>query len=651
MKKILLLIILVPFVILLPQEKYFIYFKDKGEYSSLRKSAPGYLKAMEKISPRALERRKKVMNSDSLITFEDLPVSKDYISQLSVIGIKVVNELDWFNAVSAYLDNDLKKRAENLPFVRKVVPVKVLSFRNEQPENKGLMKSGNTGEQDYGNSYEQLALSNVPVVHSKGITGEGVIIGVLDTGFDWKFHQALENAHVLDEYDFVFHDSVTANQAQDVPQQADHGTYVFSIIGGYKDSVLIGASYGSSYILAKTEDTRSETHIEEDNYAAALEWMENLGVDVTSSSLGYNEFTSGTSYTYADMNGNTTIVTRAAELAFRRGVVTITAAGNEGNTKWRYIIAPADGFNTMAVGAVYPDNIVAAFSSRGPTYDGRIKPDVVAMGVNVYGASTSGPDLYTYGSGTSAATPIAGGIAGLLLSAFPHLSNIQVRDIFHETSDNSQDPDNERGYGLLSAAKAISFPNLQNFNGSYILHKAFIDSFSVSDVSLHYSTDNTNYNEVSMSSDNSYAFTTQLPTFSTNREINFYFTFNDERGNVHRDPEGRNYKMRYGDMTISLNIALAPPIDYVLSHNYPNPFNSYTTINFISEGNYPAELVIYDALGRKVKTLFKGIANAGINPSTWDGTTDQGYQAASGIYLYTLNLNGNLYSKKMVYLK
>ena len=651
MKKIVFLFILIPFVVLLPQEKYFIYFKDKGEYASLQKSAPGYQKALEKISPRALERRKKVMNSDSLITFEDLPVSKDYISQLSAIGVKVVNELDWFNAVSAYLDNNLKDRAENLPFVRKVVPVRVLTFRNQQPGINELMKSGSPEEQDYGNSYRQLALSDVPVVHSKGITGEGVIIGVLDTGFDWKFHQALMNAHVLDEYDFVFHDSVTANQAQDVPEQADHGTYVFSVIGGYKDSAMIGASYGSSFILAKTEDIRSETHIEEDNYAEALEWMENLGVDVTSSSLGYNTFTSGTSYTYADMNGKTTIVTRAAELAFQRGVVTITAAGNEGNTKWRYIIAPADGFNTMAIGAVNFDNMVASFSSRGPTYDGRIKPDVVAMGVNVYGASTRGPDVYLYGSGTSSATPIAGGIAGLLLSAFPHLSNVQVRDIFHETSDNSEDPDNERGYGLLSAAKAISFPNLQNLNGSYILHKAFIDSLPVSDVNLHYSTGNANYNEVSMSSENSYAFRTQLPVFSLNQEIDFYFTFNDGSGNVQRDPEGRNYKMRYGDMKISLNIALAPPIDYVLSHNYPNPFNSYTTINFISEGTYPAELVIYDALGRKVKTLFKGTSIIGTNSSTWDGTTDQGYQAASGIYFYTLNLNGTLYSHKMVYLK
>ncbi len=651
MKKIVLLVVLVPFVILLPQEKYFIYFKDKGEGTSLIKSSPGYHQALKKISPRALARRQKVMNGDSLITFEDLPLNESYISQLKSVGIKIVNKLDWFNAVSAYLDNNLKNRTEHLPFVEKIVPVKVLTFRDDQPENNNLVKRGSTAEQSYGNSYEQLALSDVPIVHSKGITGNGIIIGMLDTGFNWKYHDALKNSDVLAEYDYVFHDSVTANQSVDVPGQDSHGTFVFSVIGGYKDSMLIGSSFGSSFILAKTEDIRSETHIEEDNYAAALEWMENLGVDVTSSSLGYNEFTSGTSYTYADMNGHTTIVTRAAELAFQRGVVTITAAGNEGVSKWYHIIAPADGYNTIAVGAVYADNQVAIFSSRGPTYDGRIKPDVVTMGVDVYGASTNGTDLYTYGNGTSSATPIAGGIAGLLLSAFPHLSNVQVRDIFHETADNSEEPDNDRGYGLLSAAKAISFPNLQNVNGNYLIHKAFIDSFSVTDVRLYYSTDNTNFNKIQMNSENNYAFRTQLPAFSLDQEVNFYFTFKDENGNIHRDPEGRNYKIQYGNMRVSLNIALAPPADYVLSHNYPNPFNSYTTINFISHGNLPAELVIYDALGRKVKTLFKGIAFSGTNRSIWDGTTDLGYAAASGIYFYTLNLNGNLYTSKMVYLK
>ncbi len=653
MKKFFLLLLLIPFTFLSPQNKYFIYFRDKGEDASLRKSSLSYQKALQSISPRAIERRKKVLDEDSIITFEDLPVNEDYIGQLTSMGIKIENKLNWFNSVSAYLDSEQRKQVEGLIFVKNVDPVRILVFNDDRLENVVLPKITNPDGLEYGYSYDQLALSDVPAVHLKGITGEGVIIGVLDTGFDWKFHEASKNIHVLDEYDFVFHDSVTADQSGDVLGQDSHGTFVFSVIGGYKDSTMIGTAYGSSFVLAKTEDTRSETHVEEDNYAAALQWMENLGVDVTSSSLGYNEFDSGTSYTYADMNGKTTIVTKAAELAFHYGVVTITAAGNEGTTKWHYIIAPADGFKTMAVGAVYFDNILASFSSRGPTYDGRIKPDIVTMGVDVFGASTNGTNLYTYGTGTSSAAPIAGGIAALLLSAYPHLTNEQVRSIFHETSDNSENPDNERGYGLLSAAKAISFPNLQNVNGNYLVHKAFVDSFSVSDVQLHYSSDHLNFESLNMSAQSGYdyKFQSQIPLFALNKEVSFYFTFKDENGNSHRDPVTKNYKFLYGDLSVSLNLALSPPADYVLSNNYPNPFNSYTTIIFIAEGNYPAELTIYDVIGNKVKTLYRGISNIGANHYTWDGITDNGFEAASGVYIYTLNLNGIFYSGKMVYLK
>jgi serine protease AprX len=651
MKKLLFVLLLMPLSILFPQDKYFIYFIDKGSDAALLKSGLSYQKALATISTRSIERRKKVMDTDSLITFEDLPLDENYISQLTQIGIKIENKLKWFNAVTAYLDEAQKIRVDSLPFVKNTEPVRVLIFNDERIEKTALPKIVNSDQLDYGSSFDQLELSDVPAVHAKGITGQGIIIGILDTGFDWKYHESLKNSRVLNEYDFVFHDSVTADQSGDVPGQDSHGTFVFSVIGGYKDSALIGSAYGSSFILAKTENIASETHVEEDNYAAALEWMENLGVDVTSSSLGYNEFDSGTSYTYADMDGKTTIVTRAAELAFRRGVVTITSAGNEGTTNWHHILAPADGFNTIAVGAVYFDNLVASFSSRGPTYDGRIKPDVVTMGVDVFGASTNGTDLYTYGTGTSSAAPIAGGIAALLLSEYPYLTNRQVRSIFLETSDNAANPDNDRGYGLLSAAKAISFPNLQDLNGSYYIHKAFVDSFLVHNVQLHYSTDDMNFMVVNMNAQNDYTFNGPIPAFTLNQEVGFYFTYEDETGNSFRDPVDNNYKFQYGNLLVSLNIALSPPAGYVLSHNYPNPFNSYTTINFIADGNYPAELTIYDALGNRVKTLFKGMSGIGTNHYTWNGTTDAGFSAASGIYIYTLNLNGNFYADKMVYLK
>lgn len=651
MKKFVFLILFIPFISLLAQEKYLIYFTDKGPDASLKKTSSSYMKALKEISQHAIERREKVMNEDSLITFEDLPINATYVNQLIKLGIKIENKLKWFNAVSAYLDSEKKEFLGKLPFVKTVEPVKILKYRNDIIKDNYLPKITQSGAPDYGDSYEQLALSDVPVVHSKGITGSGVIIGVLDSGFDWKEHDALKNINVLAEYDFVFHDSVTANQSNDIPDQDSHGTFVFSVIGGYKDSTMIGSAYGSSYILAKTEDIRSETHVEEDNYAAALEWMEGLGVDVTSSSLGYNEFDPGTySYTYEDMNGKTTIVTKAAELAFQRGVVTITAAGNEGNKPWHYMIAPADGFNTMGIGAVYRDNILAPFSSRGPTYDGRIKPDVLAMGVDVFGASRNGPDLYTYGTGTSAATPIAAGIAALLLSAYPHLTNVQVRDIFHETSDNAEFPDNNRGYGLVSAANAVSYPNLQYVNGNYILHKAFIDSFSVNDVQLHYSTDNKNFEESNMNAQNGYSYQIQLPSFNILQKVDFYFTYKDGSGTPQRNPAEKYYSLRYGDLMVSLNIPLAS-INYTLSNNYPNPFNSTTSIDFVANGNFPAELNIYDVVGRKIRTLFRGVTRTGVNHNLWDGKNDSGYDTASGIYIYTLVLNGNLYSKKMVYLK
>ena len=204
---------MVPFTLLLGQEKYFIYFKDKGPVQSLQKNSPSYQNAIHTLSKHAIERRMKVMNADSLIKFEDVPLFKEYIKSLTTNGIKIENKLKWFNSVSAYLDAEQKKFVKTLSFVKKIEPVKTLTFQNDQVKNFSLSKTTNSDPSDYGNSYNQLALSDIPLVHSKGITGSGILIGVLDTGFDWKFHEALKNIHVVSEYDFVFHDSVTADQA------------------------------------------------------------------------------------------------------------------------------------------------------------------------------------------------------------------------------------------------------------------------------------------------------------------------------------------------------------------------------------------------------------------------------------------------------
>jgi len=639
------------------QDKYLVYFKDKGVTSgqTLNKTSALYREALNSLTERAIERRRKVMG-DEIISYDDLPIKSDYLNELNSLGIKIVNKLTWFNAVSVYLNESQLIIVKKLPFVDKIESVRLMKFNRNEVEQTDLEKSNTTADLNYGSSFTQLNLMDVPIVHSKGITGEGVIIGLLDSGFDWRDHEALVNSNVIAEWDFVFNDSITANQPEDTPSQHNHGTSVFSEVGGFKDSTLVGASFGSSFVLAKSEDIRSETHIEEDNYAAALIWMENYGVEITSSSLGYSLFDTTTySYTYEDMDGQTTIVVKACELAFSKGVVTITAAGNEGNYPWYYIISPADGFNTIAVGAVTSSNQVTSFSSHGPTYDGRIKPDVVAQGSGVYAASASGFSSYTaVFSGTSAATPLACGIAGLLLSAHPHLTNVQVRNILLETADNFSNPDNERGYGLVSAANAINYPNLQVDNSSYIIHKIFINDLAInpSTVKINYSIDQSDFTQENMSSDGTFRYNFLLPVLNNDQFVEFYFTYDDNSAANYREPSDKNYILTYGGTIVSLGPEINNiPSDYVLSQNYPNPFNGQTKINFISSSQEQGELIVYDILGQKVKALFNEVTKIGLNTVTWNGKNEIGLEVSSGVYYYVLKIGENNYSKKMILLK
>jgi len=657
--RILLALLVILFLSAYPQEKHFIYFKDKGisVNGMLTKQSAAYQDAIKEISVRAIERRKKHLNNDDVITFEDVPIYSNYLKEIEAIGIKIENNLKWFNAVSAYLTDSQILSLKSMPFVLKIDKVKTLSYRERIIPGDAISEKPNqlskTNGFDYGFSYTQVNLSKVPAVHSKGITGKGVLIGVLDTGFDWKRHESLMSTDVIAEYDFVFGDSVTADEPQDQKGQDWHGTYCFSILAGKKDSMLIGPAYEASFMLAKTEDVRSEKNIEEDNYAAALQWMESYGVDITTSSLGYNEFDAGqNSYTYANMDGKTTIVTKAAELAFSKGVLTITSAGNEGNKQWLYVTSPADGFNTIAVGAVTSGNTIANFSSRGPTFDGRIKPEITAMGVGVFGATSGTVNQYTYASGTSAAAPIAAGVAGLLLSAYPELTNVQLRDILLKTADNYFTPDNNKGYGLVSAEDAVTYPVILSYVNKFTLNKIYLDSLlDNNSVNVHFSKDGVTFNTGKMNLIGK-RFEIDIPATITGDKIFFYFTAVNNNGNIIRTPSNENifYTIEYGKTADPGQILIIPD-DFVLEQNYPNPFNQGTKIVFYSPQEIQAELTVYNVLGEKVKTLFNGITTKGLNQVNWDGRTSSGSQAATGIYLYAVKTGDNIFTKKMLLLR
>lgn len=654
------LIILFFSSLIIAQEKYFIYFKDKGpenSYNQLNKNSVSYQEALNSLTEKAVERRIKNMGED-YITYEDLKIYADYISEIENLGIKILRKLNWFNSVSAYLDPEQIEVIKNLPFVEAIEPVKKLSYKNDfkyEADNSFLKLSGTT--YNYGAAFKQVNLSDIPFIHSKNISGQNVLIGILDSGFDWKYHEALQNKDVIAEYDFVFNDSVTANQSGDIQSQDRHGTYVFSLLAGSTDSIVIGPAFNSSFILAKTEDVRSETQVEEDNYAAALIWMESLGVDITTSSLGYNEFdNNSSSYSYSNMDGRTAIVTRAVNLAYNRGVSTFTSAGNEGNTPWKYITAPADAYKIISVGAVDEFGNVAGFSSRGPTYDGRIKPEVAACGVNDYGALAHTESSYMLGSGTSASAPIASGIGALLLSAFPHLKNEQIRNIILESSSNSSNPNNNIGYGIISARNAIEFPNLQKISNEFILHKMiFEDKIKESTVNIVFKIADDLLEPFQMIKNDKYDYVYTFPQKNNGDLLQFYITYSDSLNNFYRKPESGFYKFVYGTEVISLNLDIQQYQSYNdVSDFFPNPFipadHKKVQLRFYSSENDLFKIFIVDGTGQKV--IERNINTVpGIYVFEWDGYSDRGYLCASGVYFALIQFGGKEYGRKLVLLK
>lgn len=282
---------------------------------------------------------------------------------------------------------------------------------------------------------------------------------MLDTGFR-KSHQAFRNARLLAEWDFVNGDGDVQQDLSDPNDYSDaHGTGTWSVLGGFSPGQLFGPAYGADFLLAKTETTSFERPIEEDYWVAGIEWAESLGAEVISSSLGYTDW-----YTFADMDGRTAVTTRAADRAVSLGVVVVNAAGNERDEPWGHIIAPADGFGVVAVGAVNAGGRIAPFSSPGPTFDGRTKPEVCALGVDDWMAANGadGSDTYGRASGTSFATPLVAGAVALILEAHRDWTPRRVRSALLGTAERNLRPDNNYGWGIIDATSAALVDSSRN---------------------------------------------------------------------------------------------------------------------------------------------------------------------------------------------
>ncbi|MCK5126590.1 MAG: S8 family serine peptidase [candidate division Zixibacteria bacterium] len=444
---------------LLPREidgkvKVWVYFTDKGIFD---KNSFEDLAATIKLTERTQQRRKKMGLED--ITFLDLPVKESYVEEIKALGGKTRRISKWLNAASFEINLLDIDQINALPFVARIRPVAVfkrddISKTYTPPEPGYTPTDKDTHFLNYGDSQGQLDQINVPVVHDKGHIGTGAIVAMLDTGYR-KDHEAFADAYsegrVLAEWDFVFDDGNTQNETEDVSDQHRHGTLTWSTLGGAKSGDLYGPAYGASFILAKTEDVRSETQVEEDNWAAAVEWADSIGANVISSSLGYSDW-----YTYSDFDGETATITIAANLAASLGIVVVTSMGNSGPGAGS-LTAPSDAFESVSVGAISSSGAIASFSSRGPTYDGRTKPEIVAQGVTTRCASPTTTISYTYANGTSLSCPLAGGCAAVILGVHPEFTPTMVRQALIETASQSQTPDNIYGWGIIDLGAALSW--------------------------------------------------------------------------------------------------------------------------------------------------------------------------------------------------
>jgi subtilisin family serine protease len=289
----------------------------------------------------------------------------------------------------------------------------------------------------------------------RGFRGNGLRIAMLDTGFETG-NAAFATATVIAQQDFVFNDGVVSNEPNDAPGASQHGTATWSLLAANVPGSLIGIAPDAQYLLAKTEDVRSETTAEEDNFVAALEWANSRGARVVSASLGYlagSDF----NYTAAQLNGDIAVTTMAADLAAQRGIAVVVSMGNDGPAQ-RSLSTPADGDSVVAVGAEDSTGALAAFSSRGPTADDRIKPDVTAPGVAVWVVNTQASGGFGRLNGTSFAAPLVAGAAALLREIHPQLTGVEVRDALRRAGNGASRPDNDRGFGLPDVLAAATFP-------------------------------------------------------------------------------------------------------------------------------------------------------------------------------------------------
>ncbi len=436
----------------LPRNRYVIFLSDK-EGTSYSLERP-----LEFLSPTALERRAlQQIPLDS----SDLPVNERYVDLLAEAGADIYYTSRWLNAVMVDGDQDAAMY-QQMDFVDRVELIKPTRATG----------GGTGGGSAYGGSLapastgEQLAdaqllnvlqneMLGIDAMHQAGYTGKGVSVAVLNGGFKGVdtvayFRHLYENGRIIPGYDFV-------GNSPNVYRYGQHGTEALSCIAAYQPGVLEAGAYDANIMLCITEESGSEYRVEEYNWLFAAELADSAGIDVISTSLGYTTFDDPSmNYDYEDLDGNTAVITRAVNLAAKKGILCVISAGNEGSGRWRYVSPPADAINVLSVGAVSSSGDRVSFSSFGPTADGRVKPDVSALGLQTVVVNARGDVVRS--NGTSFSAPLITGLTAGVWEAFPKETNLEIIERIRLAGNSALAPNNELGYGIPTFSAALLVP-------------------------------------------------------------------------------------------------------------------------------------------------------------------------------------------------
>ncbi len=583
--------------------RYIVRFKDK-QFNTYSINNP-----LQFLSQRAIDRRARYHIS---IDSTDLPITARYLDSIRLSGnVTLLNTSKWLNQVAIktsdmaalakinsfpfVLSTSAEASAISVPFENK----KLFPFDGSPSQINGLDPVKSSIEAlGYGYSNGQVKIHRGDFLHQHGFRGEGMQLAMLDAGFYHyqtlpTFDSIRFNNQILGTWNFV-------NNDNDVNDGSTHGMQCLSTIAANIPGTFIGTSPKTSFYLFVTEDMASESRIEEQNWASGLEKADSLGVDICSTSLGYNQFqNAAVNYTYADMNGHTTICARAANIASQKGMLLVVAAGNEGTNSWHYILTPGDADSVLTVGAIDTVGNVAAFSSYGPASDGDIKPEVASIGLNTIVANPS-TGLPSYNSGTSFACPNMAGLVSCLWQAYPEINSRGIINAIEASANQFTTPDNRVGYGTPDMKKAF-----------VLLYKnIFSQQINITNCEVTYNfsakIDTTITLSIERKNSNNNTYST-VKTFNSNSSFSVqHFSYIDNLKNENLGNYNYRIKVSVGaDTTFYLSPVMVnytqqcPATDNKITIA-PNPVSDYLHIIFERMATAKATIIIHNIEGRKL---------------------------------------------------